>query len=141
LYGGLASGRVPIVTERIMPANFAIPPGPWTPGVKVQGSEMLFIAGCISIDENGNVVAPGDVAAQTHQVMKNFEAVVRAAGMTMANVVKITNYLVDVRDYPEVAKVRQQYLAEPYPASTMVQVSGLLYPGLLVEIEGIAAAT
>jgi 2-iminobutanoate/2-iminopropanoate deaminase len=129
------------VTEHIMPANFAIPAGPWTPAVKVPPGEMLFIAGCISVDENGMVVAPGDVAAQTHQVMKNFEAVVRAAGMTMANVVKITNYLVDVRDYPEVAKVRQQYLQEPYPASTMVEVSALLYPGLLVEIEGIAVLT
>jgi len=129
------------MAERIMPPNFAAPAGPWTPAVKVPAGEMLFIAGCISIDENGEVVGPGDVAAQTHQVMKNFAAAVEAAGMTMADVVKITNYLVDVRDYPEVAKVRQQYLSEPYPASTMVQVSGLLYPGLLVEIEGIAVAS
>ena len=124
-----------------MPRNFPVPVGPWTPAVKVPAGEMLFIAGCIAVDENGVVVAPGDVAAQTHQVMKNFEAVVLAAGMTMADVVKITNYLVDVRDYPEVAKVRQQYLPEPYPASSMVQISGLLYPGLLVEIEGIAVAS
>jgi 2-iminobutanoate/2-iminopropanoate deaminase len=129
------------VAERIMPQNFAAPIGPWTPAVKVAAGQMLFIAGCISVDADGNVVAPGDVAAQTHQVMKNFEAVVTAAGMTMGDVVKITNYLVDVRDYPEVAKVRQQYLKEPYPASSMVQVAGLLYPGLLVEIEGIAVAS
>ena len=67
-------------------------------------------------------------------------AVVEAAGMTMGDVVKITNFLLDVRDYPAMAAVRQQYLAEPYPASTMVQVSGFLYQGLLVEIEGIAVA-
>ena len=52
----------------------------------------------------------------------------------------ITNFLLDVRDYPKMAEVRQQYLQEPYPASTMVQVSGFLHPGLLVEIEGIAVA-
>jgi 2-iminobutanoate/2-iminopropanoate deaminase len=132
----------PHVAERIIPQNFAAPVGPWTPAVKVAASgQMLFIAGCISVDANGNVVAPGDVTAQTHQVMQNFEAVVTAAGMSMTDVVKITNYLVDVRDYPAVAKVRQQYLREPYPASSMVQVSGLLYPGLLVEIEGIAIAS
>jgi 2-iminobutanoate/2-iminopropanoate deaminase len=56
--------------------------------------------------------------------MRNFQAVVEAAGMTMADVVKITNYLIDVSDYPAMAEVRAQYLAEPYPASTMVQVSG-----------------
>lgn len=129
------------MAERIMPPDFAAPTGPWSPGVKAQPGEMLFIAGCVSIDEDGNVVAPGDVAAQTHQVMKNFQAVVAAAGMTMSDVVKITNYLVDVRDYPAMAAVRQQYLQEPYPASTMVEVTGLLYPGLLVEIEGIAIAS
>jgi 2-iminobutanoate/2-iminopropanoate deaminase len=129
------------MAERIMPQNFAVPIGPWTPAVKVMAGQMLFIAGCVSVDAEGNVIAPGDVAAQTHQVMKNFEAVVAAAGMTMAHVVKITNFLIDVRDYPEVARVRKQYLKEPYPASSMVQVSGLLYPGLLVEIEGIAVAS
>jgi 2-iminobutanoate/2-iminopropanoate deaminase len=129
------------MAEHIMPPSFAVPAGPWTPAVKVTAGQMLFIAGCVSLDADGNVVAPGDVAAQTHQVMKNFEAIVTAAGMVMSDVVKITNFLVDVRDYPEVAKVRRQYLPEPYPASSMVQVSGLLYPGLLVEIEGIAVAS
>jgi 2-iminobutanoate/2-iminopropanoate deaminase len=128
------------MAERIMPSHFAAPTGPWSPGVKAPSGEMLFIAGCVSIDGDGNVVAPGDISAQTHQVMKNFQAVVAAAGMSMSDVVKITNYLVDVRDYPAMAAVRQQYLQEPYPASTMVEVTGFLYQGLLVEIEGIAIA-
>jgi 2-iminobutanoate/2-iminopropanoate deaminase len=108
--------------------------------VKAQPGETLFVAGCVSVDGDGNVVAPGDITAQTHQVMKNFQAVVEAAGMVMSDVVKITNYLVDVRDYPAMAAVRQQYLREPFPASTMVEVTGFLYQGLLVEIEGIAIA-
>jgi reactive intermediate/imine deaminase len=126
------------MAERITPPEFAAPTGPWSPGVKAQPGEMLFIAGCVSVDADGNVVAPGDIVAQTHQVMKNFQAVVETAGMSMADVVKITNYLLDVRDYPAMAAVRQQYLHEPYPASTMVEVTGFLYQGLLVEIEGIA---
>jgi 2-iminobutanoate/2-iminopropanoate deaminase len=126
------------MAERIVPPDFAAPTGPWSAGVKAQPGEILFIAGCVSVDEDGNVVAPGDIAAQTHQVMKNFQAVVEAAGMAMSDVVKITNYLVDVRDYPAMAAVRRQYLQEPFPASTMVEVTGFLYQGLLVEIEGIA---
>jgi 2-iminobutanoate/2-iminopropanoate deaminase len=128
------------IAERVLPPNFAAPTGPWSPGVKAQPGEILFIAGCVSIDEDGNVVAPGDIAAQTHQLMKNFQAVVKTAGMEMSDVVKITNYLVDVRDYPAMAAVRKLYLREPFPASTMVEVTGFLYPGLLVEIEGIAIA-
>jgi 2-iminobutanoate/2-iminopropanoate deaminase len=129
------------MAERITPSDVAAPTGPWSPAVKAQPGEMLFIAGCVSVDADGNVVAPGDIVAQTHQVMKNFQAVVTAAGMEMSDVVKITNYLVDVRDYPAMAAVRQQYLVEPYPASTMVEVTGFLYQGLLVEIEGIAIAS
>jgi 2-iminobutanoate/2-iminopropanoate deaminase len=128
------------MAERIVPPHFAAPTGPWSPAVKARPGETLFIAGCVSVDVNGKVVALGDITGQPHQVMKNFQAVVEAAGMTMADVVKITNYLVDVRDYPAMAAVRQQYLKEPYPASTMVEVTGFLYPGLLVEIEGIAIA-
>jgi 2-iminobutanoate/2-iminopropanoate deaminase len=128
------------MAERILPPDFGAPTGPWSPGVKAQPGEMLFIAGCVSVEADGSVVAPGDIVAQTHQVMKNFRAVVGAAGMEMSDVVKITNYLVDVRDYPAMAAVRQQYLQEPYPASTMVEVTGFLYQGLLVEIEGIAIA-
>jgi 2-iminobutanoate/2-iminopropanoate deaminase len=128
------------MAERIVPPDFAAPTGPWSPGVKAQPGETLFVAGCVSVDGDGNVVAPGDITAQTHQVMKNFQAVVEAAGMVMSDVVKITNYLVDVRDYPAMAAVRQQYLREPFPASTMVEVTGFLYQGLLVEIEGIAIA-
>ena len=129
------------VAERITPSHFAEPAGPWSPGVRVSAGATLYVAGCIALDERGQIVGKGDVRAQTHQVMRNFQAVVEAAGMTMADVVKITNYLVDVSNYPAMAEVRAQYLTEPYPASTMVQVSRLLYPELLVEIEGIAVAS
>jgi reactive intermediate/imine deaminase len=126
------------MAQRIMPPAVAAPTGPWSPAVRTGPGDMLFIAGCVAVDADGKVVGAGDIEAQTHQVMKNFEAVVEAAGMTMADVVKITNFLTDVRDYPAMAAVREQYLKEPYPASTMVEVTGFLYQGLLVEIEGIA---
>jgi len=126
------------MAERIVPSQVAAPAGPWSAGVKTGPGDVLYIAGCVAMDAHGSIVGAGDVTAQTHQVMRNFAAVVDAAGMSMADVVKITNFLVDVRDYPKVAEVRQLYLPEPYPASSMVQVTGLLYPGLLVEIEGIA---
>jgi 2-iminobutanoate/2-iminopropanoate deaminase len=129
------------VAERIRPAQMAKPSGPWAPGVRVEAGRTLYVAGCIALDEHGQIVGAGDIRAQTHQVMRNFQGVVEAAGMTMRDVVKITNYLVDVADYEAMAEVRATYLREPYPASTMVEVTGLLYPELLVEIEGIAVAS
>jgi 2-iminobutanoate/2-iminopropanoate deaminase len=129
------------MAERIAPTHMAKPSGPWAPGVKVASGRTLYVAGCIALDERGGIVGAGDIRAQTHQVMRNFQEVVQAAGMTMRDVVKITNYLIDVADYEAMAEVRATYLEEPYPASTMVQVTGLLYPELLVEIEGIAVAS
>lgn len=124
--------------ERVTTDKVAQPAGPWSMGVMAKPGELLFIAGSVALDEKGNLVGPGDIETQTHQVMRNFQAVVEAAGMRMSDVVKITTFMVDVTRYEAMARVRAQYLTEPYPASTLVEVTNLLYPGLLVEIEGIA---
>ena len=124
--------------ERVATDEVAQPAGPWSMGVKAQPGELLFIAGAVALDPDGHLVGPGDVEAQTHQVMRNFQAVVEAAGMRMSDVVKITTFMIDVAQYGAMARVRAQYLTEPYPASTLVEVTSLLYAGLLVEIDGIA---
>jgi enamine deaminase RidA (YjgF/YER057c/UK114 family) len=61
-----------------------------------------------------------------------------AAGATFADVMKITNYVTDVTEYGKIAPVREEYLKEPYPASSMVEVKGLMLPELMIEIEAIA---
>jgi 2-iminobutanoate/2-iminopropanoate deaminase len=127
--------------ERVSTRKVARPSGPWSMGVKTKPGELLFIAGAVSLDENGELVGPGDIEAQTHQTMRNFQAVVEAGGMRMSDVVKITTFMLDVTQYEAMARVRSQYLSEPYPASTLVEVTNLLYPNLLVEIDGIAVSS
>ena len=92
----------------------------------------------MSIDDAGALVGAGDLAAQTVQAMRNVGLALAAAGATFADVVKITTYVLDATDYAKVAPVRAEYLREPYPASALIEVKGLMYPELLIEIEAIA---
>ena len=98
----------------------------------------MYCAGAVAYDVNGDVVGEGDIVAQTHQVMENLRLALSAAGATFADVVKVTNYVTDASLWPQVLPVRAEYLTEPYPASTFVEVSALMFPELLVEIEAVA---
>lgn len=92
----------------------------------------------MALDESGKLVGKGDVGQQSEQVMKNLKTVIEAAGGTLADVVKVTNYMRDAREFPKLAEVRARYLTPPYPASTMVEVSRLIHEDMLVEIEAMA---
>jgi enamine deaminase RidA (YjgF/YER057c/UK114 family) len=70
--------------------------------------------------------------------MENLRAALEAAGGTFADVVKINGYVTDFSLYPQIAPVRAEYLTEPYPASTMVEVPALIFPELMIEIEAVA---
>ena len=105
------------------------------------GARTIYTAGQVSIDERGTLVGPGDLAAQTTQVMRNVGLALAAAGATFADVVKITTYVVDYK--PEhravIGAARAPFLSNgPPPASTLVGVSALAHPDWLVEIEAIA---
>jgi reactive intermediate/imine deaminase len=125
--------RQSIATDAIHP-----PVGPYAHAVKVKGGSMVFISGCVALDRDGQIVGKGDIAAQCRQAMENMKALLEASGATFANVVKINNYVLDASEYPKMAPVRAEHLKEPYPASTLVEVKGLIYKDLLVEIEAIA---
>jgi 2-iminobutanoate/2-iminopropanoate deaminase len=132
-----------VVTEvdraNLNPDGMAPPLGPYVHAVKISKPESLvFVSGCIALDERGGIVGPGDIGVQTRQAMLNLKACLEAAGAAFTDVVKITNYVIDARDYPKIAPVRAEFLSEPYPASTMVEVKGLIFPGLLIEIESVA---
>lgn len=122
----------------INPASLAAPLGPYSYGVKVEGGRLLFVSGCVALDGKGKLVGKGDVTKQTEQVMENLKAVIEAAGGSLADVIKVTNYMRDAREFPKLAEVRARYLTPPYPASTMIEVSRLIHEDMLVEIEAVA---
>jgi enamine deaminase RidA (YjgF/YER057c/UK114 family) len=109
--------------------------------VAAAGGRMIYTAGQVSIDEQGALVGPDDLAAQTTQVMRNLGLALAAAGASYADVVKITTYVVNYKpeDRAIVGKARAPFFANGAPpASTLVGVAALALPEWLVEIEAVA---
>ncbi len=107
--------------------------------VRVTGaSTTLYLAGQLARDENGKTVGAGDIKAQTEQVIKNLRTILQAEGADLRNLVKLTIFTTDMRYFDAIAEVRRKYFTGDLPASTMIEVSKLAQPELLVEIEGIA---
>ena len=109
--------------------------------VAASGRRTIYTAGQVSIDEHGALVGPGDLAAQTAQVMRNIGQALAATGAGYADIVKITTYVVNYKpeDRVVVGKARAPFFASGTPpASTLVGVAALAMPEWLVEIEAVA---
>ena len=104
----------------------------------VVAGDLLFVSGLVGVDRHGELVGGEDVAAQARQVFANMRAVLDAAGCRFEDVVKVTVYLTDVDDRPQINPVRQEVFGDARPASTLVEVSRLAVPGAKVEIEAVA---
>jgi len=107
-------------------------------GVEVEGGRVLYIAGQVAIDADGKLVGDGDIRAQARQVFRNIKAIVEEAGGSMADIVKLTTFLTNMGDYAGLIEVRSEFIPAPYPAATLVEVSALVRPEWLVEVEAIA---
>lgn len=103
----------------------------------VRADNLLFVSGCVPVDESGTVV-PGDVVAQARKVFENIGEVLAAAGATFADVVKVTVFLLDVDDRAAVNEVRKEVFGATRPASTLVEISRLAVPGARIEVEAVA---
>jgi 2-iminobutanoate/2-iminopropanoate deaminase len=112
--------------------------GAFSAGVEAPAGRTVYVSGQVAMDAEGNVVGEGDVAAQTEKVLENVVVVLEEAGGSLEDVVKVTVFLTDMGAYDRVHEVRRRYFEEPYPASSMVEVSALIDPRLLVEIEAVA---
>ena len=110
--------------------------GPYAQGVVANG--FLFTAGQIALDPATGQMVEGDCVTQTERVLTNLAAVLDAAGVTWADVVKTTVYLADLSDFPEVNAVYARVLGGARPARSTVQVAALPR-GALVEIDAVAA--
>jgi 2-iminobutanoate/2-iminopropanoate deaminase len=104
----------------------------------VRAGDLLFVSGCVSLDERGNVVGEGDVVVQARQVFANIGLILDAAGASFADVVKVTHYLTNIDDRTMINPVRQEFFGPARPASTLVEVSRLVLPEFLIEVEAVA---
>lgn len=129
-----ASGAAPIHVDVLkMPAPlthaFVVPPD----------SRLVVVSGLTAKDGDGCTVAPGDAGAQADHILSAIDAILRAAGGSIDDLIKLTIYLADRADAAAVGKARARWFTSPpLPASTMV-VAALMSEDQLVEIEAIAA--
>ena len=108
------------------------------------GRQLLCVSGQLSVDAQGDSVAPGDFDAQMRQVFSNLSTVLAAAGGSLADLVKMTTYLVDPAHIDDFYRVRETLFAEyfpdeVYPGNTLLVISRLVRPEFLIEIEALAA--
>lgn len=112
--------------------------GPYSQAVSAPAGRLIFCSGQIPVDpQSGELTGAGDIRQETHRVMKNLDAVLRAGGSSLHGVVKTTVYLVDLGNFSAVNEVYAGYFPNRPPARATVEVSALPR-GAQVEIDAIA---
>lgn len=101
--------------------------------VRVGG--MVFVTGTTATDESGNLVGAGDAYCQAKQALSNIERVLQRAGASMKDVVRTRIFVTDISRWQDVGRAHAEFFREIRPATTMVEVSKLIVPEMLVEIE------
>jgi len=125
--------------ETIDPPTLPTPTG-YSQVVVASGQRLVFVAGQVALDPDGNVVSPGDPVGQARQAFANVRAALEAVGATIADVTKVTWYVVgySAELLPDLAAARREVFGDHAPASTLVGVTGLARPEYLVEAEAVA---
>ena len=125
--------------KEIFGAPTVYSPVRYAQGIKTTGGTIVWISGQVSQDKNGKMVHRGDFSGQARQALANLTAMVEAAGGTINDIIKVNTYLTDLRYREELARVRADFFPDgKLPVSTLVGVTALADPDMLVEIEAIA---
>ena len=112
-------------------------PGLWSNAIRA--GDTLYISGQVARPfEGGTGLVGKDEYEQSKQIFARIERIIKAAGGTMDNLVKMTIYVVDITKNTEVWRARREFFTGDFPASTLVEVSSLAKPEVLVEIEAVA---
>jgi 2-iminobutanoate/2-iminopropanoate deaminase len=125
-------GRV----QEILVPGLAPPAGPYAHAVRC--GELIFVSGLLALDESGVLVGPGDAAAQAEHIFGTLSRILAACGCGLDDVAKLGFFLVDLADRGALSAVRRRVFGAHQPASTLVQVAGLIGEGTLLEVEAIA---
>jgi enamine deaminase RidA (YjgF/YER057c/UK114 family) len=123
------------VSDRVRPGSGA----PWEPVVgyarALRAGRLVYVSGTTAALPGGGVVGGDDVAEQARECLRRFEAVLTRAGGALTDVVRTRMYVTDIDRWEAVGRVHGDFFGDARPASTMVEVSRLIAPDLLVEIE------
>jgi len=117
---------------------------PWEPKLgysrAIKVGDMVYVSGTTGTDPSGKVLAPGDIYAQSVQAIRNIENALKRLGLGLEYVVRTRIYVTKVELWQEVARAHAEFFGSIHPATTLVEVSRLIDPDMLVEIEADAVS-
>ena len=114
-------------------------PATYSQGIKVTDAQtILCLSGQVAYTQDGSAAFRGDFKAQARGAYEAIKALVESQGGTMANVIKITTYVTDMRYRVDLAPIREEFFGKKGPASTLVEIPSLAHPDWMIEIEAIA---
>jgi len=101
----------------------------------VKVGERIYVTGTTATNEKGEIIGAGDAYAQTAQAIRNIEQALKALGASLENVVRTRMFVTDISRWEEYGRAHGEFFGEILPATTMVEVSSLIDPQMLIEIE------
>jgi len=125
--------------EQIQSNKVRAPSGHFSQAIAVEAKgRLVFISGMTARKPDGTIAGIGDIEAQTRQVCENIKSALEAAGGTMDDVCRVDVYVRNIEHFESIHRVRREYFKAPPPASTMVEVTKMVSPDYLIEINAIA---
>jgi 2-iminobutanoate/2-iminopropanoate deaminase len=125
--------------QQVTTSKVREPMGHFSQAIAIEAKgRLVFISGMTARCPDGTIAGIGDVEAQTRQVCENLKSAVEAAGGTMEDICRVDVYVRNIEHFDKIHKVRREYFKAPAPASTMVEVTKMVSPEYLIEINAIA---
>jgi reactive intermediate/imine deaminase len=125
--------------QQVTTSKVREPMGHFSQAIAIEAKgKLVFISGMTARRPDGSIAGIGDVEAQTRQVCENIKSAVEAAGGTLEDVCRVDVFVRNIEHFEKIHKVRREYFKAPAPASTMVEVTKMVSPEYLIEINAIA---
>jgi 2-iminobutanoate/2-iminopropanoate deaminase len=125
--------------REIRTAKLRDPSGHFSQAIEVEAKgRIVFLSGMTARRADGTIAGVGNIEVQTRQVCENLKSAVEAAGGSLDDVCRVDVYVRNMEHFEAIHKVRREYFKAPAPASTMVEVTKMVHPDYLIEINAIA---